>query len=117
MKVKEFLVVLLTFAMISCGGGSDNDSDDSTDTGTNSEEQQVTACTIIDDVLSLDSGQSCTLSDTDAQKYSISAGEIECDNGTINMGGGSYSSGTNGFSMNGLSIKCALETQQFSPNE
>ena len=92
------LALAFTLAACSSGGGGSDSEGSMVSTGTD--------CVLIMSQITLQSGQSCSLSQADADLFSTSAGNISCDNGTITYNGNTFSSGANGFSFNGLTLLC-----------
>lgn len=102
--MKNLNLVFLAVILTGCGSSGGNSSGG--DTTSSSEAASVADCVVTMSTVSLESGDTCTLNKSDADLFSISAGEISCDSGAINYNGNSFSSGANGFTFNGLTIAC-----------
>lgn len=87
------LMTGLIISIAACGGGGGGKSSSSGEesSSTKTTEQESTFCSIIDDTISLNDGESCELSESDAIEYRLT-GEIGCNDGTLTIGSSTYSS-------------------------
>lgn len=100
--MRILVVATVAGVLIGCSSGSSNSSDDD-----GSPLRFKQECTIEMDTLSLASGESCFLNQTSADVYSLTAGEVSCDNQTLSFDGGDFFSGSGGVVFNGLTFICA----------
>ena len=101
--MKYLLLSAVLFSISGCGGGSDSDSQ-SDDGG--AENQETADCTVVNNAITLTSGGSCNITEDIAGTFSVTAGDILCDNTVLTYGGSSFSSNGNGLSFNGLTFIC-----------
>ena len=101
--MKYYVVTLLSVLTIGCGGSSDSGVDEISE-----KEQEVSDCIVENDTISLTSGGICNIKDSDAVTYSISSGEVSCDNGVLTYGSGTFTSANAGITFNGLTFMCAV---------
>ena len=87
-----------------CGGGGSSDSES---TSGNTQAEVVSDCTVESDAITLASGAKCNVTATIASTYSLTAGEISCDNGTLTYGGSTFTSANAGIIFNGLTFICS----------
>lgn len=100
--MKFYGVGILVLFAVGCGG-----SDSTNDSNTESEEVKVESCSISNDTISLKSGESCELSDSQANVYGTSSGDLSCNSGTLTYNGNTFTSGQAGITFNGLTFVCA----------
>ena len=106
-KKTLFRYVLLLIAITSfsaCGGSSDS-SGTFISSGNNSEALNECVLSENESTISLESGESCEISSDLAQTFSISAGEISCNEGNLTFGGSVFSA-TNGVAFGDLTLIC-----------
>jgi len=100
--MKFYGVCILALFTVGCGGS------DSTDNSTSEVvEVKVESCSISSDTISLKSGESCELLDSQSNLYGTSSGEVDCDGGMLTYGGNTFTSGQAGITFNGLTFECA----------
>lgn len=100
-------ISLLAIVALLCACGSDGGSDPAPANTQTSSSAQNENCVVMMSTIALSSGESCTLTQEDADMFSVSAGEISCNAGTITYNGSTFSSGSNNVTFNGLSISCS----------
>ena len=100
MKLTAFAFLLI--GLVACGGGGGG----SSDSGLIPVANNANACTIITSQIQLSNGQSCELTETQANQFSLSAGTVECANGIVTFGNSQFQSGTDGVLLNGLTFFC-----------
>lgn len=97
--------LLFCTALVSCGGGGGSDNSDS-----NSEAPagdmpiDENICMIVTNEIQLSNGESCTLTEAQANQYSTTAGDISCSNGLITYANSLQAQGT--ITFNGLTLIC-----------
>lgn len=100
--MKYHIVGLLSLLTVGCGGGSDDN------VAPAKEEVIVIAdCAIENDAISLISGETCNLTENSAGGYSISSGEVSCNNAVLTYEGNDFTSANAGITFNGLTFMCA----------
>lgn len=99
--MKYYIVGLLSLLTVGCGGGSDDSVEPI------QEEVIVIAdCVIENDEISLTNGKTCNLTESSAGAYSISSGEVSCNNAVLTYGGNDFTSANAGITFNGLTFMC-----------
>ncbi len=103
---KQFITTgVVVMGLAACGGGGSSDSSGSEankDTATGSS----SACKVVGTTISLSSGESCSISSTLANQFNVTSGTVSCSNKTISYNGSSFTAGTGGIVLNGLTFAC-----------
>lgn len=106
--MKFISVGLITLFLIGCGGsGSSSSSSNNSGLSNTSDSLKIPAvCPIVEDTINLKHDESCTLTESSANAYSLAAGDLICDDGTLDYAGSKFNSGVNGLSFNELNFVC-----------
>ena len=104
--MKFYSICFMALLTTGCGGGGggDNVSEPVSD---NTQAEVVSDCIVENDTITLASGAKCNITDAIASTYSLTAGEISCDDSTLTLNGSTFTSANAGIIFNGLTFMCS----------